>query len=291
MFFEKGVFMRKKELLKLLKSLDPQEVANILGIDFLRTLVSQLSPIEKAELFGRSRLSDRAIIQAIKEGRIIIDPFEEKNLGNSNYDVRLGPNYFAAQETKGGPQILNILDPTHVKRVWGRPQKAKTVSEFLRIIGDIPKLKNFKIDDLVIAIEPLGSCLTHTIEFIGGRENITTYMKARSGMGRSFIEVCKCAGEGDIGYFGRWTMEFTNNSKDRWIVLKVGMRVAQIAFIETVPPKNASYVQRGRYQTSNRLEKLKKSWRPEDMLPKIHKDQEVVEGINPINYTQLNLFS
>jgi hypothetical protein len=36
--------------------------------------------------------------------------------------------------------------------------------------------------------------LGHTNEFLGGRGSVTTMMKARSSMGRNFIEVCKCAG-------------------------------------------------------------------------------------------------
>lgn len=34
------------------------------------------------------------------------------------------------------------------------------------------------------------------------RKTVTTMMKARSSMGRNFIEVCKCAGWGDIGKSG-----------------------------------------------------------------------------------------
>jgi deoxycytidine triphosphate deaminase len=75
--------------------------------------------------------------------------------------------------------------------------------------------------------------LAHTNEFIGGRETVTTMMKARSSMGRNFIEVCKCAGWGDIGYVNRWTMEITNNSRFYSIPLVVGRRIAQIVFFDS----------------------------------------------------------
>jgi dCTP deaminase-like len=52
-------------------------------------------------------------------------------------------------------------------------------------------------------------------------------------LGRNFIEVCKCAGWGDIGYTNRWTMEITNNSRHYSIPLVVGRRVAQIIFFES----------------------------------------------------------
>lgn len=58
-------------------------------------------------------------------------------------------------------------------------------------------------------------------------------MKARSSLGRNFIEVCKCAGWGDVGYINRWTMEITNNSRYYSIPLVVGRRIAQIVFFDT----------------------------------------------------------
>lgn len=57
----------------------------------------------------------------------------------------------------------------------------------------------FSIEDLIIWVAPGETILGHTEEFIGGRHNVTTMMKARSSMGRNFIEVCKCAGWGDVG--------------------------------------------------------------------------------------------
>lgn len=60
-------------------------------------------------------------------------------------------------------------------------------------------------------------------------------MKARSSIGRNFIEVCKCAGWGDVGYINRWTMEITNNSSHYAIPLVVGRRIGQIIFFETGP--------------------------------------------------------
>lgn len=52
-------------------------------------------------------------------------------------------------------------------------------------------LANIDADDLIIWIKPGETILGHTMEFIGGRKSVTTMMKARSSMGRNFIEVCK----------------------------------------------------------------------------------------------------
>ena len=47
-------------------------------------------------------------------------------------------------------------------------------------------------------LHPGETILAHTQEFIGGRECVTTMMKARSSLGRVFVAVCKCAGWGDV---------------------------------------------------------------------------------------------
>jgi dCTP deaminase len=130
-------------------------------------------------------------------------------------------------------------------------------------------------DDQVILIEPGETILAHTNEFIGGRNHITTMMKARSSMGRNFIEVCKCAGWGDVGYVNRWTLEITNNSRHYAIPLVVGRRIGQLVFFETGPILNNDYTKTGKYQTSNNLSEIKKNWKPESMLPKVYTDRDI----------------
>lgn len=98
-------------------------------------------------------------------------------------------------------------------------------------------------------------------------------MKARSSMGRNFIEVCKCAGWGDIGYVNRWTMEITNNSRHYSIPLVVGRRIAQIVFFDS-DGTVGDYADSGKYQTSKDLEEVKANWTPYSMLPKMYLDRE-----------------
>ena len=102
-------------------------------------------------------------------------------------------------------------------------------------------------------------------------------MYARSSMGRNFVEVCKDAGWGDIGYFNRWTMEVTNNAQHFTIPLVVGRRVGQMVFYEVEPiGSDADYTKdTGKYQRSQDIEELKKSWTPYQMIPQMHKDWEV----------------
>ena len=124
-------------------------------------------------------------------------------------------------------------------------------------------------------LAPGETILAHTQEFIGGRDHITTMMKARSSLGRSFISVCKCAGWGDVGYVNRWTMEIQNTSARYYIPLVVGRRIAQIVFFETGPIVGADYAATGKYAASTKLSELKKTWKPEMMLPRLNTDRDI----------------
>tara|TARA_B100000745_G_scaffold260880_1_gene184597 strand:- start:9585 stop:10256 length:672 start_codon:yes stop_codon:yes gene_type:complete len=218
-------------------------------------------------------LSDKSILQEKEEGNIIIDPFDRKNLNTSSYDVTLGEYYFREGEPERFLGFYNPWCEADVRAVWGEPLQAQPAFKLL----DEAHLGETGIAprDKVIIIKPGETILAHTEEFIGGRNHITTMMKARSSLGRNFIEVCKCAGWGDVGFFNRWTMEITNNSRHRAIPLIVGRRIAQIVFFETGDVLDVQYSGDGKYQTSTEIEELKRSWNPNAMLPKLFKDREI----------------
>lgn len=223
-----------------------------------------------------STLSDARIISHIQKGNIIISPFERENLNTSSYDVRLGRYYYREQQPEPGNLIYSPWSEPDVKRIWGESQEAVTAGDYKRG-HNISLPEDIADSDRIILIPPGETILAHTEEFIGGRDGITTMMKARSSMGRNFIEVCKCAGWGDVGYINRWTMEITNNSRHYTIPLVVGRRVAQIVFFEVGQTIDPDYSSGGKYQTFAELKDLRANWRPKDMLPKMWKDREVEE--------------
>jgi len=223
-----------------------------------------------------STLSDKKIVEYLKSGRIVITPYNKKNLNTSSYDVTLGEYYYREQRPEPGRSIYSPWSESDVRRIWGKPLKAMKASQYTKMLG-VKELGGIRPSDCIIPIAPGETLLCHTNEYIGGRDGITTMMKARSSMGRNFIEVCKCAGWGDVGYTNRWTMEITNNSQDFSIPLVVGRRISQIVFFEVGPILENDYTQAGKYQTGVDTEKLKKSWNPEAMLPKMWKDWEVLK--------------
>mgnify|MGYP000213687776 CR=1 FL=1 len=215
-------------------------------------------------------LSDKKILKQMKKGTIIIEPFERNNLGTSSYDVTLGPYYY--REHPIDSRIYNIWNPDHVARVWGEVKTALPAKVTLGAYSDF-KYVGFNEGHQIILIEPGETILAHTKEFVGGLKKHTTMMKARSTYGRNFIEVCKCAGWGDVGFVNRWTMEITNNSRHHIIPLVVGERIAQIPFFRT-GKTIGDYGKSGKYQSGGNIDELKASWNPSMMLPKLHLDRE-----------------
>lgn len=244
--------------------------------DLVKSIQASFSSEELSEMFGRSLLSDKAIKRHMELGSIVIEPFEPKNLGTVSYDVTLGENYFREATPSPGRDVLNPYCEEHVRRVW-KLQKAETAYEIAQNANlEIPNLfgKGIAPDDKVIMIRPGETLLCHTNEFIGGRKNVTTMMKARSSQGRNFLEICKCAGWGDVGYVNRWTLEITNNSNHYSSPLVVGRRIGQLVFFEVEPILNKDYTKTGKYCGSLDVEELKAKWTPEEMLPKMWKDRE-----------------
>ncbi len=220
-------------------------------------------------------LSRPAIRRLRDEGQIVIEPFNERHLNTASYDVSLGEWYFREKSPGYRSTLYNPYDEANMKRVWGtEAQQAKRLDAHPEIAGLIEN--GISPDDRVILIQPGETILGHTQEFVGGAGNrVCTMMKARSSMGRNFIEVCKCAGWGDIPYFNRWTMEITNNSRHYTIPLVVGRRIAQIVFFEAEALEGTDdYATAGKYQSSRDIAELQKTWNPTMMLPRMHLDFE-----------------
>ena len=216
-------------------------------------------------------LSDADILRELND-KVIIDPFDDKHLGNCSYDVTLGEHYYRSvlkHNRLYDPYNKSIVDSNW--RVHKATFLQETINQYVEVCPEIEDI-NPPRGAKIILLHPRETILAHTNEFIGGLNNITTMMKARSSIGRNFIEICKCAGWGDIGYINRWTMEITNNS-DYYIPLIVGERVAQIVFMYVATPTNHPYA--SKYQRNRDLDQIKKEWQPSDMLPKLYKDLAV----------------
>lgn len=228
--------------------------------------------------FFHMLLSQGQILRHLKAGTIVIDPFDARKLKTTSYDVTLGPWFWREQAPAGRATVHNVYDRESTAAVWSGPHEAEAVEAIEA--GLRKSFENIPRGAKIVLIGPGETILGHTKEFIGGRDICVAKMYARSSLGRNFVEVCKDAGWGDIGYFNRWTMEITNNSRYFSIPLVVGRRIAQMVFYEVAPleRKNDYVGEGGKYQKSQDIEELKRSWAPEMMLPKMHLDWEVKLG-------------
>lgn len=228
---------------------------------------------------NKSVLCDQDIIKEINIGNIILfDPNNDciKNIQNCSVDITLGNHYFSNDNVI---PFLNPWNETHIKNYWGDYKLAHfvTTPEEAQQFG-------LNIGEQYILLKPNESILGHTREFIGGLNNITTMIKARSSMGRSNITICRDAGWGDIGFISRWTLEITNNNTCP-LILPVGKRIGQLIFFYTGTP-NKPY--EGKYQnelkslTTNgdstfnkntvNMDYIVNNWNPNLMLPKAFND-------------------
>lgn len=219
-------------------------------------------------------LSDKKILEHMKAGTIVIEPFDKENLCTSSMDVTLGEWFYREQKPKRYKNLFNLYSKQDTELIWGtEPHRADFAKNCLTDFNF--DFDGIRPDDKVILLEPGETILAHTNEFIGGRDTVTTMMKARSSLGRDFINVCKCAGWGDVGYINRWTMEISNSSRHYIIPLVVGRRIAQLIFFETGPILKKDYAAKGKYQTSTDIKKLKREWKPEMMLPRLWTDRDI----------------
>lgn len=210
-------------------------------------------------------LSDIDIRKEIKAGNIILhDPDRDcsDNIQNCSVDVTLGPYFY--RNSKPIP-VLNPWNTKHIDEYWGKVQLAAVITED-DVNSGHAKMLGLNRGDRYILLKPGESILGHTREFVGGRNCITTMIKARSSMGRNNITICRDAGWGDIGFYTRWCLEISNNGTSP-IVLPVGARIGQIIFFYTGICENQY---KGKYQISSNLEELVSTWEPSMMLPKLY---------------------
>lgn len=209
--------------------------------------------------------SDLEILEALAEGQIIIDPFNEENLNSSSYDITLGENFYVCEADEFQADF-NPYSQKEIERYYRGPLVAVTNKEWCERYRNNILWDDIEPNAKIIVLKPGECILGHTQEFVGAQERATTMMHARSTTGRFNISACDDAGWGDIGYINRWTMEIRNKNKVN-VPLVVGSRIGQIIFFHA-GETNRSYMHRGNYQSGDSLNIIKASWTATQMLPK-----------------------
>ena len=140
-------------------------------------------------------LSDKKILEEIKNKNIIIRPFSRKCLGSNSYDVHLG-EWLAVYKDE-------VLD-------------AKTHN----------KVNYFRIPKSGHILHPTKLYLGVTLEYTETLLYVP-FLEGKSSVGRLGIDIHATAGKGDVGFKNNWTLEI---SVKQPVKVYAGMPIGQLIY-------------------------------------------------------------
>ncbi len=163
-------------------------------------------------------LSDRSILREIRQGRIVISPFNRKLLQPSSLDLRLGSQFRIFRNIK-----LPYLDTRN------------PVDNFMELI----ELK--KSQSLIV--HPREFVLGTTVERVKIPNHLVARLEGRSSLGRIGIVIHSTAGYVDPGFEGFLTLEISNLANIP-VALYPNMKICQISFHVLSEEPRVTYGQR-----------------------------------------------
>lgn len=142
-------------------------------------------------------LSDRAILEGMRDGSIVIEPFDKGCLGSNSYDVHLGENLAVYKNHTLDSKVHNEVE--HMK---------------------IP------VDGFVL--HPNELYLGVTQEYTETHKHVP-FLEGKSSVGRLGIDIHATAGKGDVGFCNFWTLEISVKKPVR---VYAGMPIGQVIYFE-----------------------------------------------------------
>ena len=231
--------------------------------------------------------SNTDIKAAIADETIVCVPYNPDNVSEASLDFTLGHYFYKQEYQPEATGVYNPFDRADVDRYFKGPLEALPHKEWCEKHG-LTLFENIPADHPIIVLRPGERILAHTHEFVGIRAHGgACEVKSRSSWGRNGVAVCFDAGWVDPGYINRITLEIYNLNMHESVVLPVGERIGQLIFHKTGPVEGDYSDGRGgmsgKYQHTDNLDELIRTWKPEDMLPRAYKDQRkkpvVVPGL------------
>lgn len=233
--------------------------------------------------------SNTEIKAAVSDGTIVCVPYNDKHVSEASLDFTLGHYFYKQEYQPEASGVYNPFDESDVARYFKGPLEAISHQEWCQKNGT-ELFDNIPADHPIIVLQPGERILAHTHEFVGIRSaGGACEVKSRSSWGRNGVAVCFDAGWVDPGYINRITLEIYNLNMHESVVLPVGERVGQLIFHHTGPVEGGYAEGRdgmsGKYQHTDDLDELIRTWKPEMMLPRAFKDARVaapvIDGMAP----------
>lgn len=161
-------------------------------------------------------LSDGTIRKLLAEGRIVIEPFEERHIQPASVDVRLGDTFLAFRR-----HTVAAIDP------W-------ETNEGLMESLTVPEGQPF-------ILHPGEFALGTTLERLTLPDDIVSRIEGKSSLGRLGLLIHATAGFVDPGWRnGQITLELSNVAPLP-IRLWPGMKIAQFSFMQMDAPAERPY--------------------------------------------------
>ena len=160
-------------------------------------------------------LSDADIRREIKDGRIVIKPFDDEMVQPSSVDVRIDSQFRVFHNHR-----YEVID---VKK------RMDDLTEPVDVEADQPFI-----------LHPGEFVLGSTLEWVELPNDIAGRLEGKSSLGRLGLVTHSTAGFVDAGFRGHLTLELSNLA-NLPITLYPGMKIGQMAFFRLTSPADVSY--------------------------------------------------
>jgi dCTP deaminase len=160
-------------------------------------------------------LSDTSIRKALADGRIVIEPLDERSIQPSSVDLHVD-QYFRVFRNDTTP----FIDP-------------KQSQENLTELVEVP-------DEAAFILHPGEFVLGSTYERVALPDDLVARLEGKSSLGRLGLLIHSTAGFVDAGWDGHLTLELSNVA-NLPIAIYPKMKIGQISFLEMTTPAAAPY--------------------------------------------------
>jgi dCTP deaminase len=178
-------------------------------------------------------LTDSQILDEMKRGSIVIEPFDPASIGSNSYDVHLGKTLAVYRD--------EVLDA-----------RAHNQVDYI----EIPE------EGLILL--PHRFYLGVTQEYTETHRHVP-FLEGKSSIGRLGIDIHATAGKGDIGFCNTWTLEISVKLPVR---VYAGMPIGQLIYFEVAGNVATLYRTKANAKYTTRTDKPVESMMWKNFLPK-----------------------